>query len=305
MSTAPGETRDPGSAPNRPSALSATRPLYWSIQRELWEFRSIYVAPLAVAAVFLVGFVIRLFVRGDLLNASLTPAQQLERIQQPYNLAALAVMGATFLVSIFYSLEALHGERRDRSILFWKSLPVSDATAVMAKAVIPLVVLPLLTVVIAMAVHCLMLLASTMRPLGSGSAGQLWSSVPLVSMWVMLLYHMVVIHSLWLAPFYGWMFLVSAWARRAPLLWAFLPLLAIGVLEKLTVNGSRFVNLLMHRMSGVPHGMDYPPGAIASHSQMHIHVGDLLLNPGLWAGLAVTAMFLFLATRLRRQRGPI
>ena len=59
-------------------------------------------------------------------------------------MAARLIMGTTLLVAIFYCLGALHSERRDRSILFWKSLPVSDLTAVLAKATIPIVILPLL-----------------------------------------------------------------------------------------------------------------------------------------------------------------
>ena len=59
-------------------------------------------------------------------------------------------MGTAFIVGIFYSLDALHGERRDRSILFWKSMPVSDLTTVLSKASIPLVVLPLLSFAISL-----------------------------------------------------------------------------------------------------------------------------------------------------------
>ncbi len=43
-----------------PAAVSATRPMYWSLRRELWENRSIYIAPLAAAAVFLFGFMLSL-----------------------------------------------------------------------------------------------------------------------------------------------------------------------------------------------------------------------------------------------------
>ena len=59
-------------------------------------------------------------------------------------MAPAPIMFATFLVGIFYCLDALHGERRDRSILFWKSLPVSDLTTVLSKASIPFAVLPLI-----------------------------------------------------------------------------------------------------------------------------------------------------------------
>src|SRR5437773_10588476 len=113
-----------------PVAMSATRRMYWSVRRELWENRSIYIAPLAVAAVILFGFLISTIHLPDKMRAALAldPAKQHELIEQPYSFAALLIMGTTFIVAVFYCLDALHGERRDRSILFWKSLPVSDLT---------------------------------------------------------------------------------------------------------------------------------------------------------------------------------
>ena len=109
-----------------PSVLTATRPMYWSIRREVWENRSIYIAPLAVAGVFLFGFLISLIGLPRRMRAALAldPAQRHHAIVMPYELAAGLIMGAALIVAIFYCLDALYGERRDRSILFWKSLPV-------------------------------------------------------------------------------------------------------------------------------------------------------------------------------------
>src|SRR3954447_3546571 len=152
MNTRSNTAADFGQPVSSPSVPSRTRPFFWSVRRELWEFRSIYLAPLAVAAVFLFGFIISLF-RLPAHMRALDPMKQHDFITQPYTYVALAVMVATFLVSIFYCLEALRGERRDRSILFWKSLPVSDLTSVLSKATIPLVILPLLTFFITVAAH--------------------------------------------------------------------------------------------------------------------------------------------------------
>ena len=104
-------------------------------------------------------------------------------------------MATTFIVGIFYCLDALHGERRDRSILFWKSLPVSDLTTVLSKASIPLVVLPLLTFAITVATQWIMLLLSSAVLLASGlSVATLWTQLPLFQMSLMLLYHLVTVH---------------------------------------------------------------------------------------------------------------
>ena len=160
-----------------PTANSTTRPMYWSVRRELFEYRSIYVAPLAVAALFLFGYLISAIrLPHKLQAAALDPMQQHKLIAHPYDVAALLIMGTTFIIGLFYSLDALHGERRDRSILFWKSLPVSDLTTVLSKASIPLVVIPLLTFAITVVTQFLMLLLSTVVLLGSGvGVAMLWT----------------------------------------------------------------------------------------------------------------------------------
>jgi ABC-2 type transport system permease protein len=215
-----------------PAVLSPTRPFYWSVRRELWEYRSIYLAPLAIAGAVLLGFVFVLILLPHTMRAASTinPAAQRDVFAQPYDIAAALIMGTAFLVSIFYSLDTLYGERRDRSILFWKSLPVSDLTTVLAKASVPLFVLPVLAFVIIVVVQSIMLLLSSVVLLASGlSVATLWTHLQLYPTLAGLLYHLVTVHMLWYAPLYAWLLLVSAWARRMPFLWAVLPPLAVGI----------------------------------------------------------------------------
>jgi ABC-2 type transport system permease protein len=291
-----------------PAVLSATRPMYWSVRRELWENRSIYIAPLAVAALILFGFMIStIHLPGKMRAASAShPLHQQEFIEQPYNFAALLLMATYLIVAVFYCLDALHGERRDRSILFWKSLPVSDLTTVLSKASIPLVVLPLLTFVVTVVTQWIMLLLSSAVLLGGGlSLGTLWTHLPLFRMSLMLLYHLLAMHGLYYAPIYGWLLLVSAWARRAPFLWAGLPLLAIGVVEKIAFNTSHFAAMLQFRFSGGPEAINYPAQSSVMQEMTLLTLGKFLISPGLWIGLAVFAACLAAAIRLRRYQGPI
>jgi hypothetical protein len=159
--------------------------MYWSVRRELWEHRSIYIAPLAAAAVFLLAF---------LTGLTISPVHRHEPLDMPYEFAAAVIMGTGFIVGIFYSLEALYGERRDRSILFWKSLPVSDLNSVLAKFAIPLVILPLLSFTIAVVTQFVMLLLSSAFQLGSGlSVGTLGARMSFFHMSLMLLYHILTV----------------------------------------------------------------------------------------------------------------
>ncbi len=291
-----------------PAVFAATRPFYWSLRRELWENRSIYIAPLAVAALILFGFMISTVHLPDKMRAAsaLDPMKQHEMIEQPYDFAELLLMGTFLIVAIFYCLDALHGERRDRSILFWKSLPVSDVTTALSKASIPLLVLPLLTWTITVATHWIMLLLGSAVLLGSGqSAAPLWSHLPLFQMWTGLLYHLVVVHGLYFAPVYGWLLLVSGWARRMAFLWAGLPMLAIGVVEKIAFNTSYFANILGSRLQG---GND--AGALSAPGHLMdlpavLSLARFLISPGMLIGLAIFAVFLGAAMRLRRYQGPI
>lgn len=292
-----------------PAVIPASHRMYWTVRRELWEYRSLYVAPLAVAAVFLFGFLISTIHLPSKMRlaSTLNPMQQRELIEEPYNLAALLIMGTTFIVALFYSLDALHGERRDRSILFWKSLPVSDLTTVLSKASIPLLVLPLITFAVIVATQWIMLLFSTAILLGNGMrVATLWTSLSVVPIWLTLLYHLVAIHGLWYSPFYGWLMLVSGWARRATFLWAGLPLLAIGVVEKIAFNTSHFAALLQYRLIGGP---DAVSSTASGNAMMYpltlVTLENFLISPGMWVGLAITAAFLAAAIRLRRYQGPI
>jgi len=290
-----------------PPVTRATRPFYSSVKRELWEYRSIYLAPLAIAGVILLG---NLFVLGAvpraLRNASLDPALQREALARPYHFAAALIMGVAFIVSIFYSLDALYGERRDRSILFWKSLPVSDLTTVLAKATIPLLVLPVVAFAITVVTQSIMLLLSSLVVLASGlSVTTLWTQIAVYRSSMMLLYHLVTVHMLWYAPIYAWLLLISAWARRAPFLWAVLPPLAIGIFERIVFHSSHFAALMHYRIGGGREAVDSMQGNSPLDPHMHLTPGAFLATPGLWIGLICAALFLIAAARLRRHRGPI
>ena len=284
-----------------------TRPFYWSIRRELDEHRSIYLAPLAIAGVILLGFLWVLVRLPHTMRKAMSMDMMHERdlIAQPFNFAAGLIMAAAFIISIFYSVDALYGERRDRSILFWKSLPVSDLTTVLAKASIPLIVLPVIAYVVTLAVETIMLLLSCAVVAASGfSVAQFWSRLELYHTMFGLAYHIVTVHMLWYAPLYAWLFLISAWAKRAPFLWAALPPFAVGIFEKIAFHSAHFAAFLQWRFSGGREAIGNATGNVLD-PEMHLTPGPFLATPGLWLGLLFAAVFLLAAARLRRQRAPL
>ncbi|MEO8043411.1 MAG: ABC transporter permease [Spartobacteria bacterium] len=290
------------------SNTMTTRPFYWSVRRELWENRSIYFAPLIVAAIQVFGFAVSMHgLTGRrrallLLDSSIRHA----RIAQPYDLAAMMMIFTVFIVGFFYCLDALYGERRDRSILFWKSLPVSDLTTVLSKATIPLLVLPLVTFGVVVSTHLLMLLMSTVALASSGLAGTTWANFNLLRQSFILFYSLIVL-ALWHAPIYGWLLLVSGWVKRAAFLAAVLPFIAIGIFEKITFGTSHFASFVNDRLTGfASHAFDFQGRAHpVVESLAQLTPGRYLSDPGLWLGLVVAAVFIGAAVRLRRFRGPI
>src|SRR5271165_5485869 len=287
--------------------VSETRPMYWSVKRELWENRSIYVAPLAGAGVYLIGFLISLIwlPRNVRALAGLDLAHQRMELAHPYAHAGMLIMLIAFVVGIFYSLEALHSERRDRSILFWKSLPVSDLTTVLSKASIPLVVLPVLVFVITVALQVIALLLSVAVLFLSGAShATLWAP-PLFEMEVVLLYGVIVL-ALWHAPVYCWMLLVSGWARRAAFLWAVFPPLALAAIEYIAFRTTYLGLLLKDRVFGFAEGAfdltDKTGAPVDAHfiPLAQLAPGRFLSSPSLWVGLIFAAACLVAAVRLRR-----
>jgi ABC-2 type transport system permease protein len=288
-----------------------TRPWYWSVRRELWENRSIYIAPLIVSGLALLGFMMSAVGMPHRRRALLLldPWKQRVLIEQPYDFAAMILILTAFIVGVFYCLDALHGERRERSILFWKSLPVSDLTTVLSKAIIPLAILPLLTCAVIVVTQFIIMLMTTVVLLPSGLGATTWTILPFVQMPVILLYGMIAL-VLWHAPIYAWALLVSGWARRAAFLWAVLPWIAVCIVEKIAFNTAQFAVFLGHRLGGSEDAFIFgrqSHGAVIPTVDQLSQLAPLkfLSSPGLWLGLIVAAIFLAAAVRLRRYRGPL
>jgi ABC-2 type transport system permease protein len=286
------------------------RPFYWSVRREVWEYRAIVIGPLLVAALFMFGFMISLISLPRRMAAAMqvNEARLSRAVDAPIGTSAGLLMMAALIIGFFYCLDAMNGERRDRSILFWKSLPVSDRTTVLSKAAIPLLVLPLVVFLIHFAMKLLIVALSTMVLLGDGrSLGAYWQHLKFVPGSVAVLYGLIVL-ALWHLPIYAWLLLISAWARRAAVLWAVLPFLAVAAVEKALFDTTTMMLFIRNRLAGFfGLAFDLPDkgSTVAVDPLAQLTPLRLLTAPGLWLGLIVGALFLAAATRLRRNREPM
>ena len=226
-------------------------------------------------------------------------------------------------VMFFYGIGALYDERKDRSVLFWKSLPVSDAQTVLSKALSALVVAPLIAGLVAIVVLILLLLVLSVVALayGGNPLTLVWGPAsPLTLMASFISW--IPVYALWALPTIGWLMLCSAWSRSKPFLWAIMiPVFAgifiswFDVMELFQLDSGWFWGNIVGRLLGgtIP-GIDFlyrPDFANFTRGDNLQAIHDLLSPtssfrslqmPGLWIGAAAGIAMLFAAVRLRRWR---
>jgi len=309
MSSAANTMTDTRPAPH------PTAPFTWSVRREIWEHRAVWIAPLAAAGLILFSFLIRMFKLPYLLDQAnhLAPMPRAAAIGAPFAIAAFTIMVTATVVSFFFCLGALNNERRDRSVLFWKSLPVSDTTTVLAKAFVPLVVVPLIAIGTIIVTQLVMLLLGTIVLTANNiSPAVIWTGWPLPQFELTMLY-VLVTGVIWYAPIYAWVLMISSWARRVAFLWAVLPWLGLFIVEKIAFGTDYVGSFIDYRINGsIKEGLNLPNG---NHNinintmpvidpSHYVSPAHFLMSPGLWLGLLAAAVFISAAIWFRRVGDP-
>lgn len=312
----------------------------WLIRRELWEHRSFYIVPMVFVALLVVFYTWELLSQGpggltiefEGHSGTETSLQQLmeegdrdtRHVMQlaaggiPFIVPSVLLSLVMFVVLFFYLTDALYAERKDRSVLFWKSLPLADTPTVLSKFVTAIGVVPAITFVGIIVAAIGLTLANTLFAwsIGESALELVWKQVPFVTGPMTMLYALAV-QALWYAPIFAWLLLASAWARRAPALWALSPL-ALGILESAILRSDHVFQLIGERLTGVfplafrdedmiKERIHQSDGDInwSEAFGMFVDPGSFLTAPGMWIGLVVAAVFLTGAIWLRRYRSEI
>lgn len=315
------------------------------IKREFWENRGGFLwAPFVVIGLFVV-FTFMGILTGEahvdgndfrVMNVPLAQLvnglkpEQLVQVAQGINMGlsmmALVVQVVLGIVLFFYLIATLYDDRRDRSILFWKSMPVSDIQTVGSKLFSAAFVAPLIAWVAGIVFHLIMLLmiSGWLSFHGVNGFKLLWSPgisehVHPLRMWICML-AAIPVNALWAVPTYGWLLLVSSWARSKPFIWAVSVPFVSGallswadMLTNLRIPESWMWFHVIPRALGsvLPYSWDPSSNGIgykfnADHMPTELFtfsaLGDALTSSNLWIGVAVGAAMIAGAVYLRRYR---
>ena len=279
--------------------INTTRPFLTLVRRELWEHGSLIWAPLAMALMIIVVSLVSGMVKGSV-DIDLGEDRPLPELfgdaEKQRGIFTLVMAGLVlpqllvgFVVVFFYLLDSLFTERRDRSILFWKSLPVSDAKTVLSKLFVALVAVPLWSWALSLVVGLVVFGVVAAQVSGTPAAGLgTWHGGTWLTVQAAMLGKMV-IAALWYLPVAGWLLLVSVLAKRAPFLWATLPFLVFSLAERIALGSNVVGALVAQRLFGF------------SEEVSLMSEFPLLASPGLWIGVAVGAALVYAAIRVRRR----
>ena len=285
----------------------------WLVRREFWENRAIWMIPAAISGVMIL---IALFGRVDLMSISQVPSRAVGG-------GFLLGVGATFFVvlsiySTWYLLDCLYADRKDRSVLFWKSLPISDTTTVMSKLATALIVIPMVYFAAADLTALMMAFIISVRA-SSLVGGALWHVdlwLQLQALWI----YMIVTTALWYLPVAAYLLVVSAWAKRAVMLWSILPPIALLLAERWFLGSHVIAGQIEERLVGYaaqafkddPGGRSWETTVMDKDivqtpvSIWHFfNAYGFFSSPETWIGAAVGVVLIVCAIQLRTRRTEI
>ena len=254
-------------------------------------------------------------------------ADKLQQLAQGIDLSLLMASFWPFLVLafvvFFYCLGSLYDDRKDRSVLFWKSLPLSDTQTVLSKVASATLVAPILAVMMALVtmVGYMLLLSIIVMVHGGSPIELLWQPASPLKIAAGLV-AAIPVFAFWSLPTVGWLMLCSAWARTKPFLWALMVPLFTGIvvswfelMKVFNLDSSWFWSNIVGRMLlGTVPGIDMLYRGNVTGGNGSDGLQDVLSQlsatsvlssfamPGLWIGAAAGAVMIVVAIRLRRWR---
>jgi ABC-2 type transport system permease protein len=301
------------------------------MRRELWESPiSFKWTPLAIGALLLLAVIVTLIIGARIeAEMALTGDALRTLAQQPVEQRRLLVSGSLFSISaiffqlmlliiIFYLAGSLFDDRKDRSILYWKSLPVSDHITVASKLLTACLLVPALFLGAIILTQLALLLIATGYALlaGVNPLTTLWLPASLPKLWTVMALGLLV-QALWLLPIYAWLLFCSSWAPRLPIL------IAIGVpaaisfmqhawslISSMSLPGMNIGLIILKRLGAgvLPMNIEIDIGDNMSDLEFDEELfmsfsslGEHLLRPEMWIGIGLALLLLVASVWFRRR----
>jgi len=240
--------------------------LFFGLKREFWEHRrAILWAPVIFSVLILLLSIVLNVVyhpntkpsgksstteqqSGQILEDN-EAEQQLsidKRQQRKFGRITFLFLTLAWLVSIFYLLSAFYSDRKDSSVFFWKSLPVSETQNAIYKLVFAVLCFPVVALAISWVLYIVLtvLQLEGMRTVDSGNT---WSVVehafdaqrlivmPLIG---------IIAGTLWGLPLFCYALMVSAMAKKYPFLTFIVPIIALVFAEKILYQESYLLDFI-------------------------------------------------------------
>ncbi|HLR87818.1 MAG TPA: hypothetical protein VK064_08090 [Wenzhouxiangella sp.] len=308
----------------------------WSLmQRELWEspgsFKWTPAGIIALTIFFVaVGLIFSLRVDNELVF-TLDAIRQFSTVDMEqkrlFMSGALFAVSAMFfqimlLVLLFYLSSCLYDERKDRSILFWKSLPVSDSMTVMSKLLTACLLAPLLYLAAVIITQLVLLATASVYGFMAGvnPLTTFWLPAQLPNLWTIMALGLVV-QALWLLPVYAWLMFCSSWAPRVPILVAVIVPAIVAMLQHVwslllsfSTPDTNIGWIILKRLGSgmLPNNISWQVGGNGETEMADVEFSqdvfmsysnslEYLARPDMWLGLAVAAVLLAGAIWFRRR----
>jgi len=217
------------------------------------------------------------------------------------------------VTAVFTLLGSLYEERKDRSILFWKSMPVSDFQVVLSKFAAPAIAGFGIALLCALVAHIVMVSIILVTGALLGVAGAGWELPVSATLEAWAVGGLVtLLYVLFVAPVYAWFLVASAAAPKSPFLIAFVPIAVLGLIEAALNTPFRISGHIFERLGGALIVSGEGTGSVRVESPEDISrllgtetlasLSGAFLRAELWIGLLVAAGLLFLASEIRRRR---
>lgn len=292
------------------------------IRRELWEHRALWFVPLMIGVLMIaLSLVASVFNNNANIQIHMDgkATEFLAGLNEDKSVRNFGVgIGGIFALQLMvmlivlanYVLDTLYSERKDRSILFWKSMPVSDGMTVTSKVATALLVVPLWVYAVSLLTGVLCYAVLALRFAGTPLAAVAsWDTGTFLTLQGEFLGH-TLIASLWYAPVVAALLVISAWARRSPWVWATVPIWVAYLVEKIAFGTHYTTSFVAYRLTYFFSSPKYSgDSAASSHTASEaqklvteLNVTPLLFNVDLWLGVVAAAGLMYVAVRLRRYR---